>query len=745
MSKLFKAASALRTPSVGGADASSGVPANTANPSDADNGRSPFLRSISRSISTAVGGGRFQPAVTTTPTSMTGSAFSSAMGDFPNSNGKRVLFVRDVSSVCGGMMSGGIKFCCREPDICPYGQHKDEKFEGLAPGYYIKANKSSVFLSPTLPMDAVTEETSAAMLDADFEISEARQAFSLILNSQEETKKISFQDLAERFRITSETVKLQTPVKRRKVTVMEEYQGLMNMWDSEMRDTTKSSETTGDVLADKILAFNQFVTRVLTEDQTSLQILSDKVDLLQSVVGNEMEGGDNPPTLFLTLAMLKQNILQLEKEKAESSWVTSKDLTSAMESNLMESRRDCTNLHDKTRQAFETIEGRIEAIHVLSSQPPTNGVVNENNQPFLNNLIPGGSSNSEDENKVNDERVDGVISHLVERVKNLTDLCESLGKEGRNRTTVSIGEYTFHNIRDLSAWAEKFLPPNFSFGSFVDIYSFMERVISSKDVASSTALKNMETRNKLSITADEAIIIESFKHPLPKVFSGSSSSDTLSLSSWLPGIPTKEKWEDTVGLSGAKILLQENEAIVRNRVEEVINLRLRGYPEAQSLARVLLSDTITFMNALSRFISETYKRLKESGFGKVDSWKLVSKVVHRIFATDCHLQRGTVSEFLDASDNKTMAVGVLWGTFATHQVMREYMINGVENHPSISSEYVRFLVANCGLERIVQLEAKATALTTELQEVKKMAQEAKKAAISASNKADQVEKASKKK
>ena len=744
MSKLFKAASTLRTPAFGRAEASPGVPANAPEASGADDARSPFLRSISRSISTAVGGGRFQPAVTTTPTSMTGSAFSSAMGDVPNSNGKRVLFVRDVSSVCGGMMSGGIKFCCREPDICPYEQHKHEKFEGLAPGYYIKANKSSVFLSPTLPMDAVTEETSAAMLETDFEVSEARQAFSLILNSQEEIKKISFQDLAERFRATSETVKMQTPVKRRKVTVMEEYQGLMNMWDSEMRDTTKSSETTGDVLADKILAFNQFVTRILTEDQTSLQILSDKVDLLQSVVGDETEGDENPPTLFLTLAMLKQNILQLEKENAESSWATSKDLISAMESNLVESRRDCTNLHDKTRQAFETIEGRIETIRVLSNQPPTNEVLNNNNQPFINNLIPGGSSSS-DENKVDGSRADGVISHLVEKVKNLTDLCESLGKEGRNRTTVSIGEYTFHNIRDLSAWAEKFLPPNFSFGSFVDVYSFMERVISSKDVASSTALKNMETRNKLSITADEAIIIESFKHPLPKVFSGSSSSDTLSLSSWLPGVPTKEKWEDTVGLSGAKILLQENEAIVRNRVEEVINLRLRGYPEAQALARVLLSDTITFMNALSRFISETYKRLKDSGFGKVDSWKLVSKVVHRIFATDCHLQRGTVSEFLDASDNKTMAVGVLWGTFATHQVMREYMINGVENHPSISSEYVRFLVANCGLERIVQLEAKATALTAELQEVKKIAQEAKKAAISASNKADQVEKASKKK
>ena len=108
-----------------------------------------------------------------------------------------------------------------------------------------------------------------------------------------------------------------------------------------------------------------------------------------------------------------------------------------------------------------------------------------------------------------------------------------------------------------------------------------------------------------------------------------------------------------------------------------------------------------------------------------------------MFAIDCNFKRGSVSEFLDAPVAKIFSIGVLWGTLSTQQVMREYMSYGVENHPSISSEYVRFLVANCGLERINKLETVNSKLTSELADLKKTVAANTKAISTVANKAEE--------
>ena len=144
-------------------------------------------------------------------------------------------------------------------------------------------------------------------------------------------------------------------------------------------------------------------------------------------------------------------------------------------------------------------------------------------------------------------------------------------------------------------------------------------------------------------------------------------------------------------------------------------------------------------------MSDTYAKLETSGFNSENSWKLVSKLVHRIFTTDCHLKRGMVSEILDATNSKVLSIGVLWGTFATHQVMRDYMKHGIENHPSISSEYVRFLVANAGLNKMEVLVEDVKKVKANVKDLTKSIKTVEKTATTASNKADQAFKEAKKK
>lgn len=180
----------------------------------------------------------------------------------------------------------------------------------------------------------------------------------------------------------------------------------------------------------------------------------------------------------------------------------------------------------------------------------------------------------------------------------------------------------------------------------------------------------MDCRHKIQLSADEAIAVEAFAQPLPKLFRGTSKEPSLH-HAYLPGIPSKDRWEDDIGLTGVKITILENLETVRNGVQSAIDARLdpanfaaANEPlvrELQALARKMLSYSISFVESLSTFMSSTYTRLENSGFTKKkSSWELVSKLVHRVFAKDdCHSVRSKVTEHLDAAHKKSMAVGVL--------------------------------------------------------------------------------------
>ena len=328
-------------------------------------------------------------------------------------------------------------------------------------------------------------------------------------------------------------------------------------------------------------------------------------------------------------------------------------------------------------------------------------------------------------------------------IKEIKDLIEQ--GESTDKYSVKYGRYSFNSVVEVGAWAETiFSGGPFPFGAFVDVYSVLQRVTSFKDVASSTELKNMEMLKKLDLSADAGLAIESFKHPLPKVFRG-NSMETVTGKGWLPGIPTPERWEDRHGLSGARISIKTSLEEIRARLESLIAECLRANDEAQALARQMLSDTLTFITALCEFISETYRNLDLAGFSKVDGWQLVSKLVHRIFAKDCYMKRGAVSEVLDVSDSKVLGSVLLWSTFATHQVMRDYLKHGIENHPSMASEYVRFLVANSGLSKMQTMESRLKSLEEQNAQLKKEVSAADKAAKSAANKADEAKALAKKK
>ena len=91
-----------------------------------------------------------------------------------------------------------------------------------------------------------------------------------------------------------------------------------------------------------------------------------------------------------------------------------------------------------------------------------------------------------------------------------------------------------------------------------------------------------------------------------------------------------------------------------------------------------------------------------------------------------------------------MARRALWGVIQTYGKMKEYLRVGFKNHPSVSSEYVRFLIQNTSVGRVEKLETKFASLKDRTQSVNEVARSAFRKGETALNRADEAKKIAKK-
>ena len=346
------------------------------------------------------------------------------------------------------------------------------------------------------------------------------------------------------------------------------------------------------------------------------------------------------------------------------------------------------------------------------------------------------------------------IANLESKITSLEKSVTSLLKgDVQDSTCVRVGKFEFHSIEDVGVWIDKYLPPSTPFGPFVDVYSFLERVKSYKDIDESVnAVYDMDLRKKANLTSDEATVIDAFVHPLPRVFRGSGGySSAGQLGSWLPGVKNKEAWENKSNTLGIRVAIEDSTSGIRSRLDNIISLRLskdyatgKSYEEAADLAKIMLADTCNFISKFNAFVSNTHLNLTEAGYPDKSAWHLVTKLGYRFFATDCfHGKRGIASEMMDSNDHRSMAKTVLWATFSTHEVMRSYVRMKFEDHPSISAEYTRYLIANAGVAKIERALESVNTLNTLIASIEKKVDTADKKATTASSKADEALRAAK--
>lgn len=724
------------------------------------------------------------------------------VGGFPvrsaNVQSSTILELTKPSEICGGLIGGsGSKFCIRGSQDCTISTHKRSPFRGLIQGYCIKLNLNEAMTAPIIPLQKIAPDVGEKLLAHNFDstLDVLRVFDSMVAQLQDEPSKQikNFDSLMARISDAKASVALKTPAKVRKVGLWEEIAELtgadglkthkawqnnelpvgMDLFEELSKLQTSSSEEGSDSVSPGSPRTEEFAAIIaryfgvlinsLNEERALVDILVDKVQDLQVQVGLRTNVAELflPPTLWSAIEDASGRIDNIHDAlDAQEAGQEKMDQGSMSRAPMTDGQLFGCDFADDSHDV-DPDDQKVLTLGHLRRFAKTRDRKYESTYDD----IAGDIYNIKGDVDALDEFV--TIHDLSDEVVKLKDAISSIQKDiasfgetfkqrplpspvenaSVKKMSVTIGRHTFTSMSDFRAyWETMFGGLEIPFGVFVDPYSFLERVQSFKDMGASTELKDMEVRKKLSLKADDGIAIKSFSHSLPRLFhnGGSAASSSSSLTSWLPGIPHKDRWEDEFGMSGVKITIRNNIEVIRSRLENIIDDRLARFPEAAALAHQALSETIAFIGVLSRYITETYDHLSLSGFCLDKSWLLVTKLVHRIFATDCHLKRGLVSEILNASDSRVLACGVLWGTFATHEVMKEYLKHGIENHPSISSEYVRFLVANSGMTKLDKAVKDMTKVQSEMKEFTKSLKTVEKTATTASNKADQALTAAKK-
>jgi hypothetical protein len=88
------------------------------------------------------------------------------------------------------------------------------------------------------------------------------------------------------------------------------------------------------------------------------------------------------------------------------------------------------------------------------------------------------------------------------------------------------------------------------------------------------------------------------------------------------------------------------------------------------------------------------------------------------------------------SDIRSMCTAILWSVFRTHDKMTEFEDANFEDHPAVSSKYIKFLATNSDFDMIVDLEKDVASFKSDSKEVNHKLNGCQKKGGSASTMAD---------
>ena len=114
---------------------------------------------------------------------------------------------------------------------------------------------------------------------------------------------------------------------------------------------------------------------------------------------------------------------------------------------------------------------------------------------------------------------------------------------------------------------------------------------------------------------------------------------------------------------------------------------------------------------LCAYVDTMFEKLHVfSKFTVEQGWCLTLQIFERILA-DLYAPKDGVLDAMVLDNQWLVCTRTLWATSKCHDVMFTYVEHQFENHPAISTEYVKFLATNSGFEKVEKMSVQMTALS----------------------------------
>jgi hypothetical protein len=149
-----------------------------------------------------------------------------------------------------------------------------------------------------------------------------------------------------------------------------------------------------------------------------------------------------------------------------------------------------------------------------------------------------------------------------------------------------------------------------------------------------------------------------------------------------------------------------------------------------------ISEVYSWLEGYEKeIITDMCTGLVVNQFSAPAGWSLSTRIGVRILE-EVRQPRIGVGSLISSTNSASNASHVLYAVFRTLDVS-DFKKYKFKNHPCISSEFVKFMASNSGMDSIEKLEDRVKSLESDLKEARDKVKVASVKADTASNKADQ--------
>jgi hypothetical protein len=464
-----------------------------------------------------------------------------------------------------------------------------------------------------------------------------------------------------------------------------------------------------DQLGSFYVALGQDIENASNAQSVTNQMLEHQVNLIRRTLGSKPEHLKNEieaPTIWGGMAELLGKTEALEglsmgldhKEptKIDSDWAKR---FSTLESDLLATAATLM-------KAIQSQGYRIDSFHSAGLSTPTSG----------DSLGPRSTES------------------LKEEIRELREEIKKVDAENKPHV-VKFGGLNLDSLSNATAWISLHVSIE-DVGLVVDPHTVFEHIYA--NMTGGEFLKNFERVHKLEIsTLAQGYSMSSFEQPIPKIFSKAGTVVIKDDSSYLSRVVTWDDWDypDT-GLRAC--LSQELEIFSRSHRSEIENT-LDQESRVYSVACLALSDSVSIIEALIKFIDDFVKHLTTAKFSVKKAFHVTSRLTKRILTEMYEPRQGILKSFKTRNMEQTSAA-IFWANLRSLDIGLGFKRTGLENLHIVSSELVKFLLVNTGYESISGLESKVKLLESQSSDLQKLAKNAEKSALSAANKSDELKK-----